>query len=162
MTQEMHLLGEAIQEMTLYTWDKIYDGNKYDLGSQVTLNIIRDWAEDFENWWQAHTQDWISGHNYNEELEAFADIKIKKFKRQYDPDFKQVTIGFCVTEHGSPISGTLVFPKEDEDMHGGSEYEWYYSLREKTDQILALKVGESMPFKMRDEADSVGSVTRLA
>ena len=73
----------------------------------------------------------------------------------------RVTIGFCVTEMGEPYGGTLEFPKRGEDMEHGSEYEWYYSLREETDKIMALKVGESIPFKIRDDKDSVGSVTRL-
>lgn len=73
----------------------------------------------------------------------------------------RVTIGFCVTECGTPVSGTLEFPKRGEDMDHGTEYEWYYSLREVTDKIMALKVGETIPFKIRDDNDSVGSVTRL-
>lgn len=73
----------------------------------------------------------------------------------------RVTIGFCCTEAGSPISGTLEFPKRGEDMDHGTEYEWYYSLKEIQDDILKLKVGETIPFKLRDDKDSVGSVTRL-
>ena len=46
-------------------------------------------------------------------------------------------------------------------MDHGSEYEWYYSLREVTDDILKLEVGQTIPFKIRDDKDSVGSVTRL-
>lgn len=73
----------------------------------------------------------------------------------------RVTIGFCVTENGHPVSGTLEFPKRGEDMDHGTEYEWYYSLKEIQDDILKLKVGETIPFKIRDDKDSVGSVTRL-
>lgn len=46
-------------------------------------------------------------------------------------------------------------------MDHGTEYEWYYSLREITDDILSLKVGQTIPFKLRDDQNSVGSVTRL-
>ena len=73
----------------------------------------------------------------------------------------RVYIGFCVTEFGTPVSGDLWFPKRGEDMDHGSEYEWYYSLKEIQDDILKLKVGETIPFKIRDDKDSVGSVTRL-
>ena len=73
----------------------------------------------------------------------------------------RVTIGFCCTENGHPVWGTLEFPKRGEDMDHGSEYEWYYSLKEIQDDILKLKVGETIPFKIRDDKDSVGSVTRL-
>ena len=71
----------------------------------------------------------------------------------------RVVIGFSVTEYGAPVSGTLVFPKRSEDMDHGTEFEWYYSLREMTDKIMALKVGETIPFKIRDDENSVGSVT---
>lgn len=73
----------------------------------------------------------------------------------------RVYIGFCVTEFGVPVSGDLWFPKRGEDMDHGSEYEWYYSLKEVQDDILNLKVGETIPFKIRDDKDSVGHVTRL-
>lgn len=70
-------------------------------------------------------------------------------------------IGFTVTEFGTPVAEHLWFPKRGEDMDHGSEYEWYYSLKEIQDDILKLKVGETIPFKIRDDQESVGSVTRL-
>lgn len=73
----------------------------------------------------------------------------------------RITIGFCVTESGTPYAETLEFPKRHEDMEHGTEFEWYYSLRQNTDCIMKLKVGETIPFKIRDDKDSVGSVTRL-
>lgn len=93
----------------------------------------------------------------------------KRYEEDLDTEFDswlddrktRVTIGFSVTEAGCPIAGTLDFPKRGEDMEHGTEYEWYYSLREITDKIMALKVGETIPFKIRDDKDSVGSVTRL-
>ena len=93
----------------------------------------------------------------------------KRYAQDLSTDFDEwledrkprVYIGFCVTEFGTPASGTLWFPKRGEDMDHGSEYEWYYSLKEIQDDILKLKVGETIPFKIRDDKDSVGSVTRL-
>lgn len=93
----------------------------------------------------------------------------KRYEQDLDTEFDswlddrkpRVTIGFSVTEAGCPIAGTLEFPKRGEDMEHGTEFEWYYSLREITDKIMALKVGETIPFKIRDDKDSVGSVTRL-
>ncbi len=93
----------------------------------------------------------------------------KRFQQDLDTEFEswledrkpRVYIGFCVTEFGVPVSGDLWFPKRGEDMDHGNEYEWYYSLREITDDILKLKVGETIPFKFRDDKDSIGSVTRL-
>ena len=83
------------------------------------------------------------------------------FEEWLDDRIPRITIGFCVTEFGAPVAGALEFPKRHEGMSHGTEFEWYYSLREITDQIMALKVGETTPFKIRDDKDSVGSVTRL-
>lgn len=93
----------------------------------------------------------------------------KRYEQNLDTDFEEwlddriprITIGFCVTEAEAPISGVLEFPKRHEDMDHGGEYEWYYSLREITDSIMKLKIGETIPFKIRDDRTSVGSVTRL-
>lgn len=74
----------------------------------------------------------------------------------------RVTIGFCVTEVGCPVSGTLEFPKRGEDMDHGTEYEWYYSLKEVEKEILSLPVHGSMNFKIRDDKDSHGVIIRLA
>lgn len=74
----------------------------------------------------------------------------------------RVRIKFLVSEDGHPVSDELEFPKRGEDMDHGSEYEWYYSLREVTDEIMALPVGGSMNFKIRDDVNSHGVVIRLA
>ena len=93
----------------------------------------------------------------------------KRFQQDLDTEFEswlddrkpRVYIGFCCTEEGYPIGGTLEFPKRGEDLDHGTEFEWYYSLCEIKDDILKLEVGQTIPFKMRCEKDSVGSVTRL-
>lgn len=93
----------------------------------------------------------------------------KRYAQNLSTDFDEwledrkprVYIGFSVTEFGVPVSGDLWFPKRGEDMDHGTEYEWYYSLKEIQDDILKLKVGETIPFKIRDDQNSVGSVTRL-
>lgn len=74
----------------------------------------------------------------------------------------RVQIEFFVTSCGHPIHEALEFPKRGEDMEKGTEFEWYYSLREVTDQIMALKVGESMNFKLRDDDTSHGTIVRTA
>lgn len=104
-----------------------------------------------------------------EDISQYIDWCHKRYEQDLDTEFgswledrkPRVTIGFCVTEVGCPVSGTLEFPKRGEDMDHGTEYEWYYSLREITDEIMKLNVGDSIPFKIRDDKDSVGSVTRL-
>ena len=74
----------------------------------------------------------------------------------------RVKIEIFVTEYGHPVHEKLEFPKRGEDMDHGTEFEWYYSLREKTDAILALSVGESMNFKIRDDHKSHGTILRIA
>ena len=74
----------------------------------------------------------------------------------------RVHIELLVTENGCPIHEKLEFPKRGEDMDHGTEFEWYYSLREVTDQIMDLNVGESMYFKIRDDDASRGVIVRTA
>lgn len=74
----------------------------------------------------------------------------------------RVRIEILVTECGTPIHEKLEFPKRGEDMDHGTEYEWYYSLKEVEKQILALPVGGSMNFKIRDDKDSHGVIIRTA
>ena len=75
---------------------------------------------------------------------------------------RRVHIEILVTECGTPIHEELEFPKRGEDMEHGSEYEWYYSLKEVEGEILALPVGGSMNFKIRDDKDSHGVIIRTA
>lgn len=92
----------------------------------------------------------------------------KRFQQDLDTEFDswledrkhRVEIEIFVTENGHSIHEKLEFPKRGEDMDNGTEYEWYYSLREVTDKIMALKVGESMYFKIRDDKASRGVIVR--
>jgi hypothetical protein len=94
----------------------------------------------------------------------------KRYQQDLDTEFDswlddrkpRVKIEFFVTSCGHPIHEALEFPKRGEDMENGTEYEWYYSLREVTDQIMALKVGESMNFKLRDDDTSHGTIVRIS
>lgn len=85
-----------------------------------------------------------------------------EFDSWLDDRKRRVHIEILVTECGTPIHEELDFPKRDEDMEHGTEYEWYYSLRAVTDQILDLPVGGSMNFKIRDDKDSHGVIIRTA
>ena len=85
MTNEMHLLGESIQEVTLAAWPVVYgEDNKYDLDSRFVLSELRDWAEEFENWWMSHDEDWREDHDYLEEIWAFTEKKCKEFTEMYE------------------------------------------------------------------------------
>ena len=156
----------TIQELTvqLYEndawWEFFFD--KQDMTRDQIFNMVENWAHIFE---LAHNgYDWDG--DYYDEIDRFLKFCVDEHRAGRYPTSesflqKRVTIGFCVTEDGYPVAGTLEFPKRDEDMDHGTEFEWYYSLKEIQDEILALEVGQSIPFKIRDDKDSVGSVTRL-
>lgn len=93
-----------------------------------------------------------------------------RFEKDLDTEFdswledrkRRVTIEILVTEGKCRIHEKLEFPKRGEDLDHGTEYEWYYSLKEVEKEILALPVHGSMNFKIRDDKDSHGVVIRLA
>lgn len=94
----------------------------------------------------------------------------KRFRQDLDTDFDswledrkpRVRIEMFLFENGHSVHEELEFPKRGEDMEHGTEFEWYYSLREVTDKIMALRVGDSMPFKIRDDQKSNGIILRTA
>ena len=94
----------------------------------------------------------------------------KRYDQDLDTDFDsflddrkpRVQIEIFVTEYGHPVHEKLEFPYRNEDLDHGNYYEWYLSLREVTDAILALAVGESMNFKIRDDQKSHGTILRTA
>ena len=105
-----------------------------------------------------------------EDICEYIDWCEKRFYQDLDTEFgswledrkRRVTIEILVTECGTPIHEKLEFPKRDEDMDHGTEYEWYYSLKEVEKEILSLPVHGSMNFKIRDDKDSHGVIIRLA
>lgn len=122
-----------------------------------------------------HEADAVVGMLYDTEYTSddiieYIDWCHKRYEFGEDTEFEswldgrkpRVHIEILVTECGTPIHEELDFPKRGEDMDHGTEYEWYYSLREITDEILALPIGGSMNFKIRDDAGSHGVVIRTA
>jgi len=105
-----------------------------------------------------------------EDITEYIDWCQKRFEFGEDTEFEswlddrksRVRIEIFVTECGTPIHEELEFPKRGENMDHGTEFEWYYSLREVTDEIMALGVGESMNFKIRDDQKSHGTILRIA
>lgn len=81
MDQKMHLICESVQEVTLAAWPVIWADNKYDQDSRVVLEVLRDWGEEFENWWIGHDEDWICEHDYIEEIWKYTDLKCKEYLR---------------------------------------------------------------------------------
>ncbi|MBO7684873.1 MAG: hypothetical protein J6Y20_04895 [Lachnospiraceae bacterium] len=101
LTNDMHLLGESIQEITLDAWPIIYGPeNEYDQDSRVVLETIRDWAEEFERWWMSHSEDWRDHHDYLEEIDKFSDRKCKEYLEEIgvDPEARETKI-FDETGH---------------------------------------------------------------
>lgn len=84
MTPEMHLLGESIQEVTLCAWPIVWADNKYDQDSRDVLEMLREWAEEFEAWWASHDEDWMVSHDYVEEIWLFTDKKAKKYIKAFE------------------------------------------------------------------------------
>lgn len=157
----------TIQELTLQLYETEgaweYFSEEKDMPRDQIFNMIENWSQVFE---EAH-EGYLWDGDYYDEIDRFLEYCISEHKAGRFPTAesflqKRVTIGYCVTSGTQPLSGVLKeFPKRDEDMDHGSEDEVYYSLREMTDEILSLEVGQSTPFKLRDDHDSVGSVTRL-
>lgn len=85
-----------------------------------------------------------------------------EFESWLDDRKTRVHIELLVTECGTPIHEELEFPKRGEDMDHGTEYEWYYSLKEVEKEIMALPIGGSMNFKIRDDKNSHGVIIRTA
>lgn len=80
MDRQTHLICETAQYLTLDVWPIIYgENNEYDQDSRVVMMVIRDWAEEFENWWQSHDEDWMDGSDYQMELDAFAERKAEEY-----------------------------------------------------------------------------------
>lgn len=82
MTREMSLLGETIQDITLSAWPIVWDNNKYDQDSREVLEMLRDWAVEFENWWYGHDQDWRDNNSYYIEVEQYAIRKSKEYVKE--------------------------------------------------------------------------------
>lgn len=43
------------------------------------LEMLREWAEEFENWWLFHDEDWRDCHDYLEEVWDFTEKKSKEY-----------------------------------------------------------------------------------
>jgi hypothetical protein len=80
LDHDSSLICESIQEITLYAWPVIYGNNNiYDLDSREVLEMFRRWGEEFEAWWESHTEDWVCGHDYLEEVQNFAKKKVVEY-----------------------------------------------------------------------------------
>lgn len=123
-----------------------------------------------------HEADSVDYMLFNEDEYTTADIieYIEWCRKRYGKDLNtnfdewledrkpRVQIEILATEGKCRIHEKLEFPKRDEDMEHGTEFEWYYSLKEVQKEILALPVGGSINFKIRDDRNSHGVVIRLA
>lgn len=122
-----------------------------------------------------HEADAVVDMLYDEDYSAvdiieYIDWCRERHENDLDTEFdswiedrkKRVHIEILVTEGKCRIHEKLEFPKRGEDMEYGTEFEWYYSLKEVEKEILALPVHGSMNFKIRDDKDSHGVIIRSA
>ena len=86
MNHETSLLCESVQEMTLYAWPIIWNDNKYDQDSREVLITIREWGEEFEEWWMSHDENWRDRMDYLEEIQIFASRKCKEYLKEIGAD----------------------------------------------------------------------------
>ena len=145
----------TIQEITLTAFDRgIFNimQDEADMCRDDIFNLFEEWANEFE---EAHEGFHWDG-NYFDEIDSFIDRKFKEWKLQN----LVVTIQFLVSENGKPVSGTTEYPLRDEDED--AQFEWYYSIAEHHYAVMALNVGESMNFKIRDDEKSHGVIIRVA
>ncbi len=75
----MHLLGETIQDITLTAWPVVWNNNKYDQDSRVVLEMLRDWAEDFQSMWDGMSQDERDKKSYLSMVEDYAWRKAQEY-----------------------------------------------------------------------------------
>ena len=98
MTHEMHLLGESIQEVTLAAWPVVWDNSKYDQDSRDVLETLRNWAEEFETWWQSHDEDGdvkieayiTTGYDDSVGVKGYAELE-----EVFDPDDFYEAVDAC-------------------------------------------------------------------
>lgn len=84
MDRETHLLCETVQEITLAAWPIVWADNKYDQDSRNVLEMLRDWAEEFEKWWMSHDEDWMDRTDYVEEVWKFVTKKSEEYIKQFE------------------------------------------------------------------------------
>ena len=122
-----------------------------------------------------HEADAIANMLYDEDYTSediieYIDWCRERYEHGEDTEFDswledrkpRVKIEILVTEGKCRIHEKLEFPKRGEDMDYGSEFEWYYSLKEVEKEIMALPVHGSMNFKIRDDKTSLGVIIRTA
>jgi len=73
------LLGETIQDITLFAWPIVWADNKYDQDSREVLIELRGWASEFEEWWYNLDEASKDKTDYLEEVEKFATRKAQDY-----------------------------------------------------------------------------------
>ena len=75
----MHLLGETIQDITLTAWPVVWNNNKYDQDSREVLEMLRDWADEFQAMWDGMSQDERDKKSYLSMVEDYAWRKAQEY-----------------------------------------------------------------------------------
>ena len=79
MDRRASLLGETIQDITLYAWPIVWNDNKYDQDSREVLIELRGWACEFQEWWDGLDDESRDKTSYTEEVSAFARRKAREY-----------------------------------------------------------------------------------
>lgn len=79
MDRKTSLLCESVQDVTIIAWPIVWRNNMYDQDSRQVLIMLREWGEEFQNWWDAQTDDYRDEHSYLEEVEMFAEKRANEY-----------------------------------------------------------------------------------
>ena len=86
MDRKTSLLCESIQDVTLVAWPIVWRHNAYDQDSREVLITLREWGEEFQNWWDAQSDDFKEQNSYMDEVEAFALKRAHEYTRDLIKD----------------------------------------------------------------------------
>ena len=135
LDRTLSLFCESVQEITLQAWPVIWADNKYDQDSRNVLEIIREWAWEFESWWLGHDQDYLDTHDYLEEIWNFTTRKCLEYLDNLgvlpEPEQKKWIVRITrVEKYEGDVLVTASSQKEAEekvaDAWQDDEYQWLY------------------------------------
>ena len=77
--EQNEFLMETVQDITSMAWPEISEFHEKDgCDSREIFSMFRDWAEEFENWWN-NLED-TEPHDYMLDVEEFTDKKVAEYK----------------------------------------------------------------------------------
>ena len=99
---------ETLQEITALAYNELYCHDSRYEDSQTVFAILREWAQEFEDWWNSLDGDEREIHDYVIDIENFTEEKLKTAKDSvYEVSFTlEVRKGFLIkaSNHGEAIT----------------------------------------------------------